>query len=123
MASKNTPFQVTLSLTAIVLTFFLSQSEATTEKSVQTIKGNLSVTDLCVNNNVKSCTGLTLNQANGICNNFSLKPDFAKIEEAKCNGATCHLGMATNNPNLYTVGIDCHQDGPIASCTCYFYLK
>uniref|UniRef100_A0A8D9EQ22 Uncharacterized protein n=1 Tax=Cacopsylla melanoneura TaxID=428564 RepID=A0A8D9EQ22_9HEMI len=122
MASKNTPFQVTLALTAIGLTYFLLQSEAT-KKSVQMIKGTLSVTDLCVNNKVDSCTGLTLDQATGICNTsnkFTL--NFTEIEEVQCDGATCHLGIATNDPK-HTVVIECHQNGTIASCTCYFYSK
>ncbi|KAL1456863.1 hypothetical protein WDU94_001553 [Cyamophila willieti] len=48
--------------------------------------------------------------------------NFMRISSARCNGATCHLEVGTDNVNWHA-GVDCTQKGTAAACSCIVYEK
>ncbi|KAL1456701.1 hypothetical protein WDU94_001409 [Cyamophila willieti] len=82
------------------------------------------------------CEKITINQAKPVCGgnitvpkpNIYFKVDietvhFTSITSAKCNGATCHVEIGTDQVDAWHAGMDCTQKGTDAACACTIYMK
>uniref|UniRef100_A0A8D8TR69 Uncharacterized protein n=1 Tax=Cacopsylla melanoneura TaxID=428564 RepID=A0A8D8TR69_9HEMI len=130
MVSKSVSFQVTLALSAIILTSLVC-SQSTTPKyydiTYDTLNGSIPVVDLCVAGKSASCTSMTLDQATVVCKKAYTTEKgyitftFKKIVEPKCDGGTCHVVIDADQEGWYA-DFACKQGAnATALCSCRVY--
>uniref|UniRef100_A0A8D8Z3E1 Uncharacterized protein n=1 Tax=Cacopsylla melanoneura TaxID=428564 RepID=A0A8D8Z3E1_9HEMI len=82
------------------------------------------------------CEKITLHQAKPVCGgnitvsrptpSLTLETEvvqFKAITSAKCNGATCHVELGTDQADAWYAGMDCTQKGHDATCACTIYME
>uniref|UniRef100_A0A8D9AHW4 Secreted protein n=1 Tax=Cacopsylla melanoneura TaxID=428564 RepID=A0A8D9AHW4_9HEMI len=126
MVSKALSFQVTLALTAIILTSSVC-CQSTTVKTwplkYDTRTGSFPTVDLCVPGKPQSCNNMKLDQATAVCGKSYNNYNFNKIAEAKCKEGTCLARIHTTD-KFWIADLECKQAGrdPDATCTCTVFL-
>uniref|UniRef100_A0A8D8SEM1 Secreted protein n=1 Tax=Cacopsylla melanoneura TaxID=428564 RepID=A0A8D8SEM1_9HEMI len=123
MKSKALSFQVTLAVTAIILTSFLSSGKE--YAATGSIKdGNITVSNLCVNGKNETCTKMTLDQATSVCGKKYGEWNYINITARKClkyRPSICYAELGLGGG--YYSHLECEQHGTIAKCTCNVYFE
>uniref|UniRef100_A0A8D9A231 Secreted protein n=1 Tax=Cacopsylla melanoneura TaxID=428564 RepID=A0A8D9A231_9HEMI len=123
MKFKALFFQVTLAVTAIILTSFLSSGKE--YAATGSIKhGNITVSNLCVNGKNETCTKMTLDQATSVCGKKYGEWNYINITARKClkyRPSICYAELGLGGG--YYSHLECEQHGTIAKCTCNVYFE
>uniref|UniRef100_A0A8D8SB36 Secreted protein n=1 Tax=Cacopsylla melanoneura TaxID=428564 RepID=A0A8D8SB36_9HEMI len=123
MKFKALFFQVTLAVTAIILTSFLSSGKEYA-RTGGINHGNITVSNLCVNGKNETCTKMTLDQATSVCGKKYGEWNYINITARKClkyRPSICYAELGLGGG--YYSHLECEQHGTIAKCTCNVYFE
>uniref|UniRef100_A0A8D8SAZ9 Secreted protein n=1 Tax=Cacopsylla melanoneura TaxID=428564 RepID=A0A8D8SAZ9_9HEMI len=124
MKFKALFFQVTLAVTAIILTTFISSGSGEGRDDVKTTNGDMNISNLCVNGKNETCTKMTLDQATSVCGKKYGEWNYINITARKClkyRPSICYAELGLGGG--YYSHLECEQHGTIAKCTCNVYFE